>query len=104
LHPVHRRGAVVHLADLVVDAGVEENALGRRGFARVDMRHDPDVAGLGEFGGPSHLSCLLIQRFGPRRGPGRVFEGGESFAGYATTGNARMAWSLRTSCVSTHGV
>src|SRR5664280_1136414 len=48
LHPVHRRGAVVHLADLVVDAGVEQDPLGRRRFARVDVGHDPDVADLGE--------------------------------------------------------
>ena len=48
LHPVHRGGAVVDLADLVVDAGVEQDPLGRRGLARVDVRHDPDVAGLGE--------------------------------------------------------
>ena len=47
-HPVHGRGALVHLADLVVAAGVEEDALGRRRLARVDMGHDPDVAGLGE--------------------------------------------------------
>ena len=48
LHPVHRRGALVDLTDLVVDAGVEEDPLGRRGLARVDVRHDPDVADLGE--------------------------------------------------------
>ena len=45
LHPVHRGGALVDLADLVVDAGIEKDALGRGGFARVDMRHDPDVSG-----------------------------------------------------------
>ena len=48
LHPVHRRGALVDLTDLVVDAGVVEDPLGRRGLARVDVRHDPDVADLGE--------------------------------------------------------
>jgi len=36
------------LTDLVVDAGVKENPLGRRRLASVDMRHDPDVADLGE--------------------------------------------------------
>ena len=62
LHPVHRGGAVVDFADLVVDAGVEEDALGRRGLARVDMRHDPDVSGLGELGVVSHdsFSSLLL--------------------------------------------
>ena len=43
-HPVHRRGALVHLAELVRAAGVVEDALGRRGLARVDVGHDPDVA------------------------------------------------------------
>jgi hypothetical protein len=33
------------LTDLVVAAGVIEDALGQGGFARVDMGHDPDVSG-----------------------------------------------------------
>jgi hypothetical protein len=41
-------GAVVDLADLVVDAGVEEDALRRRRLAGVDVRHDADVADLVE--------------------------------------------------------
>ena len=45
-HPVHRRGALVDLAHLVDAAGVEEDALGGGGLARVDVGHDPDVAGL----------------------------------------------------------
>src|SRR5690606_1390212 len=44
LHPVHRRGAVVHLADLVALAGVEQDALRRRRLAGVDVRHDAEVA------------------------------------------------------------
>jgi len=47
LHPVHGGRALVDLADLVVDAGVEQDALSRGGLARVDMGHDPDVADLG---------------------------------------------------------
>ena len=43
-HPVHRRGALVHLAQLVGAAGVVEDPLGRRRLARVDVGHDPDVA------------------------------------------------------------
>ena len=43
-HPVHDRGALVDLADLVGPAGVIEDPLGRRGLARVDVGHDPDVA------------------------------------------------------------
>src|SRR5205807_281313 len=38
-HPVHGGGAFVDLTDLVVLAGVVEDALGRRGFARVDVGH-----------------------------------------------------------------
>jgi hypothetical protein len=38
----------VHFTDLVVDTGVEEDALGRRGLARVNVGHDPDVADLGQ--------------------------------------------------------
>jgi hypothetical protein len=44
LHPVHRGGAVVHFTDLVVHTGVEQDALGRRGLAGVDVRRDADVA------------------------------------------------------------
>ncbi len=54
-HPVHRRGAVVHLADLVGDAGVEQDALGRRGLAGIDVRHDAEVADLREVG--EHVLC-----------------------------------------------
>ena len=47
-HPVHDGGALVDLADLVGATGVVEDALGRRGLAGVDVRHDPDVAGAGK--------------------------------------------------------
>ena len=45
-HPVHDRRALVDLADLVRAPGVVEDALGRRRLAGVDVRHDPDVAGV----------------------------------------------------------
>ncbi len=45
-HPVHRGGAIVDLADLVGAPRVVEDALGRRRLARVDVGHDPDVAGV----------------------------------------------------------
>src|SRR4029453_1474226 len=61
LHPVHRGRAVVDLTDLVVDTGVEEDALRRRGLAGVDVRHDPDVAGLGELGHGGHVSLLFVR-------------------------------------------
>ena len=49
LHPVHDGSALVDLAHLVGAAGVVEDALGRRRLTGVDMRHDPDVAGLLEW-------------------------------------------------------
>jgi hypothetical protein len=54
LHPVHHGGAFVDLADLVADAGVEEDALGGRGLARIDVRHDADVAAALEGEGTGH--------------------------------------------------
>jgi hypothetical protein len=50
------------LADLVVDAGVEKDPLGSGRFARVDMRHDPDVADPGEFHGGlcGHVLRFLV--------------------------------------------
>src|SRR5207247_9237786 len=48
-HPVHDRGALVDLADLVGLAGVVEDPFGRRALARVDVGHDPDVAGSGQW-------------------------------------------------------
>ena len=61
-HVVHHGGAFVDLADLVGLAGVVEDALGRRGLARVDVRHDPDVAGLLE----GELSLLWHLLFSSR--------------------------------------
>ncbi len=43
-HPVHGRGALVHLAHLVDAARVKKDALGRRRLTRVDVRHDSDVS------------------------------------------------------------
>ena len=48
LHPVHRRRAVVNFTDLVRDAGVEQDPLGRRRLAGIDVGHDADVADLGQ--------------------------------------------------------
>ena len=72
LHPVHRRGALVHLAHLVRAAGVVEDPLGRRRLARVDVGHDPDVAGLleGELArhGKESLSvCWRTARLGAKK-------------------------------------
>ncbi len=43
LHPVHRRGAFMHFADLVGLAGVIEDAFGRRRLAGVDVGHDAEI-------------------------------------------------------------
>jgi hypothetical protein len=50
LHPVHLGLAVVDLAGLVDLAGVEEEPLGHRGLASVDVGDDPDVANLVDLG------------------------------------------------------
>ena len=47
-HPVGRRGAVVRLADLVVDARVEQDAFGHGRLAGIDVSHDANVADLVE--------------------------------------------------------
>src|SRR5205814_452566 len=60
LHPVHGRRAVVDLTDLVAPARVEQDALSRRRLPRVDVGHDPDVAGLGEAGGGAAHVQLLV--------------------------------------------
>jgi hypothetical protein len=43
LHPIHRRGAFVHFADAMSDAGVKQNPLRRCGLAGIDVRHDSNV-------------------------------------------------------------
>src|SRR6267378_2324963 len=60
LHPIHGGGAFIHGTDLVGHTGIEQDALGRRGFSRVDVRHDPDVAGILEFKHPSRGTCCFL--------------------------------------------
>src|SRR6202034_1910615 len=43
LHPVHGCGALVHLTDTVIDTRIEEDALGRRRLAGVDVSHDANI-------------------------------------------------------------
>jgi hypothetical protein len=43
-HPVHGCGTVVHFTNLVVHTRVEKDALGRGGFAGVDVGRDADVS------------------------------------------------------------
>ena len=47
-HPVGRRGTVVRLADLVVDARVEQDAFRHGRLAGIDVSHDANVADLVE--------------------------------------------------------
>src|SRR5690606_8648122 len=60
LHPVHGRGTVMRLAHLVVLTGVIEDALGRRGLASVDMRHDTEVSVVLNFELAGHRRYLLF--------------------------------------------
>ncbi len=82
-HPVHRRGAVVDLAELVVDARVVEDALGSRRLARVDVGHDADVSALQKRMASRHSELFPMRVSAPsnrltfrpiphavRRGPG----------------------------------
>jgi hypothetical protein len=60
LHPVHDGSALVNFTDLVRDAGVEQDALSRRRLTGIDVRHDADIAELGEGGVcGSHFESLL---------------------------------------------
>jgi hypothetical protein len=54
LHPVHDSCAIMNLAHNPRHTGVEENALSGRGFPRIDMRHNPDVTGIGDGSLPNH--------------------------------------------------
>jgi hypothetical protein len=48
----------VDFTDLVRDARVEQDALGGRGLAGVDVRHDADVADLVQVG--EHVLCHRV--------------------------------------------
>src|SRR4051794_15048817 len=69
LHPVHRGGALVDLTDLVGATGVVEDALGRRRLTGVDVRHDPDVAGLLERKLAGHVKAGESVIQGKKNGP-----------------------------------
>src|SRR5262249_37426526 len=58
LHPIHRRGAFMHLADLVALAGVEEDPLSRRGLAGIDVGHDAEIAVVLDGMTAGHGVCL----------------------------------------------
>jgi hypothetical protein len=54
LHPVHDGGAVIDLTDSLGNARVEQDSLGGRRLAGIDVRHDADVSVLLEWGLPCH--------------------------------------------------
>ncbi len=58
LHPVHGRGAVMDFADLMALARIIENPLRGRGFARVDVGHDAEVAVVFDVGRAGHDGVL----------------------------------------------
>src|SRR5467141_1495212 len=60
LHPVHGGRAFIHRTDLVGHTRIEQDALRRRRFSGVDVRHDPDVARVFEFEYPGHNLFLKI--------------------------------------------
>ena len=58
-HPVHGGGTLVHLADLVRLARVEQDALGRGRLAGIDVSHDADVTNAVELVHRGHAGSLL---------------------------------------------
>ena len=58
LHPVHSRSAVVHFADFMRLAGIEQDALGRRRLTGVDMGHDPEVSVVFDLVAAGHREIL----------------------------------------------
>src|SRR5690606_28848582 len=60
LHPVHGGSAIVGFPDLVRLASVEQDALGRRRLAGVDMRHNTEVSVILDFIFAGHRMYLLV--------------------------------------------
>src|SRR6266436_202582 len=60
--PKRSQEAFVDRTDLVGHTRIEQDALGRGGLSRIDVRHDPDVARVFEFEYPAH--DLLRRPFG----------------------------------------
>ncbi len=64
LHPVGRGRTVVHLAELVRLAGVEQDALAGRGLAGIDVRGNPDVAIAFDRSRACHVKYLPVSALG----------------------------------------
>ena len=45
LHVVHGRSAFMRLAELIIDARIEQDPFGRGGLTGIDMRHYADISG-----------------------------------------------------------
>src|SRR5215212_7746069 len=61
-HPVHHGVTVVDLAQLVGEAGVEQDTFGCRRLPRVYVRHDPDISDPVQRGLLSYLYGHLLPR------------------------------------------
>ena len=85
LHPVHRRSAIVHFADLVALAGVIQDPLSRRRLTGVDVSHDAEVTVVCEFVRAGHGARSVIGALGPRCGSVSAQDAG----GLAQTARAR---------------
>ena len=55
LHPIHRGGTLVHLADPVEPSRIVKHPFGRRRFTGVDVRHDADIAQALKWSESGHL-------------------------------------------------
>src|SRR6185369_4001076 len=62
-------GAVMHFANLVIDAGVEQDALGRGRLPGVNVSRDADVPVTldGRFAGHAHLPVFVLRTCSARR-------------------------------------
>ncbi len=58
-HPVHGSGSLVRLADLIVDARVVQNTLGRGGLACINVGHDADISRIFQCNLSRHTVLLL---------------------------------------------
>ena len=59
----------MHFANLVTDAGVEKDALGRRGLAGIDVGHDAEVAVALDWSGACHDVTSGMSPIGLQRAP-----------------------------------
>ncbi len=60
LHPVHHRGTIMHFTDFVTHTRIEQDTLGRRGLAGIDVRGNTDVTVALDGCGSGHGRILLV--------------------------------------------